>query len=52
MNITNVSDVVQAAELGGLSYEERMALFINLYNAVIVHALVAFGPAGSLPGAK
>lgn len=31
-------------DLTPLNREDRMALFINLYNANIVHALVAHGP--------
>lgn len=34
---------LQTASFAGLSREDRIALFINLYNALIVHATVSFG---------
>ncbi|KAL4422375.1 hypothetical protein ABPG75_008572 [Micractinium tetrahymenae] len=37
---------LQKVDLAQLSSrEERMAFFINIYNALVVHALVVFGPA-------
>lgn len=32
-------------DLVPLSRDERLAFFINIYNALVVHALVAIGPA-------
>lgn len=40
---------LQAVDLAPLSREELMCMFINLYNALIIHAHVAFGaPASAL----
>ncbi|KAK9842350.1 hypothetical protein WJX81_008014 [Elliptochloris bilobata] len=36
---------LQVVDMAGLSREERMAFYINVYNQLIVHALVLFGPA-------
>ncbi len=30
-----------------MSRDERMAFFINIYNALVVHAMALFGPAES-----
>ncbi len=30
-----------------MSRDERMAFFINIYNALVVHAMALFGPAKS-----
>jgi glutaredoxin len=38
---------VQLSELLSLSREEKMSFFINVYNALVIHALVAVGPATS-----
>lgn len=35
---------LQQVELSGLDRQERMCFFINLYNAMIVHALTVYGP--------
>lgn len=39
---------LQKVEIAPLDREERMAFFINIYNAVVVHALAVFGPASNL----
>lgn len=41
----NAAAELQRVKLEGLSREQRMAFFINLYNALIVHAMVR--PAGN-----
>ncbi|KAK9830046.1 hypothetical protein WJX72_009394 [[Myrmecia] bisecta] len=38
---------LQRVDLTSLSREERMAFFINIYNALVVHALTTFGPAAN-----
>ncbi|KAL3162490.1 hypothetical protein ABBQ32_010153 [Trebouxia sp. C0010 RCD-2024] len=45
---TNVTAELQKVEVASLDREERMAFFINIYNAVVVHALAVFGPASNL----
>lgn len=42
---TRAAGELQKVQLEGLSREERMAFFINIYNALIVHGLVQFGTA-------
>lgn len=44
----NATAELQKVELAPLSREERMAFFINIYNAVVVHALAVFAPASNL----
>ena len=44
----NATAELQNVDVVSLSREERMAFFINIYNAVVVHALAVFGPASSL----
>ena len=44
----NATAELQKVELMPLTREERMAFFINIYNAVVVHALAIFGPASNL----
>ena len=44
----NATAELQKVDVTALSREERMAFFINIYNAVVVHALVVFGPASNL----
>ena len=35
-------------DVTSLSREERIAFFLNTYNALVVHALATFGPASNL----
>lgn len=35
-------------DVTSLDAAERRAFFINIYNAVVVHALASFGPASNL----
>ena len=35
---------LQRVDLSGLDKAERMCFFINLYNALIIHALTVYGP--------
>jgi len=44
----NATAELQNADVASLNREERMAFFINIYNAVVVHALAVFGPASNL----
>ena len=44
----NATAELQNVDVVSLSREERMAFFINIYNAVVVHALAVFGPASNL----
>ena len=44
----NATAELQKADLTALNREERMAFFINIYNAIVVHALAVFGPASNL----
>ena len=44
----NATAELQKVDVASLSREERMAFFINIYNAVVVHALAVFGPASNL----
>ena len=34
-------------DVTNLSREERIAFFLNTYNALVVHALATFGPASN-----
>jgi glutaredoxin len=38
---------LQAVDLGGMSMQEAMCFWINMYNSLIVHAVCVFGPATS-----
>lgn len=38
---------LQTTDLGGMSIEEAMSFWINMYNSLIVHAVCVFGPATS-----
>jgi len=44
----NATAELQKVDVVSLNREERMAFFINIYNAVVVHALAVFGPASNL----
>ena len=44
----NATSELQKVDIALLNQEERMAFFINIYNAVVVHALAVFGPASNL----
>lgn len=44
----NATAELQKADVTSLSREERIAFFINIYNAIVVHALAVFGPASNL----
>jgi hypothetical protein len=44
----NSTAELQKVDVVSLNREERMAFFINIYNAVVVHALAVFGPASNL----
>ncbi len=44
----NATAELQRVDVVSLNREERMAFFINIYNAVVVHALAVFGPASNL----
>ena len=35
-------------DLSSLSVPQRKALFINLYNSIIIHGLTEFGPASNI----
>lgn len=35
---------LQRVDVGGLTREEKLAFFINTYNALVIHAYVEFGP--------
>lgn len=43
----NATAELQRVDLTLLSREEKMAFFINIYNAIVVHALAEFGPASN-----
>lgn len=43
----NATAELQRVDVGLLSCEEKMAFFINIYNAIVVHALAQFGPASN-----
>ncbi|CAL5220200.1 g2173 [Coccomyxa viridis] len=38
---------LQKLDISGFSRQERMAFWINMYNVLVVHALVVFGPASN-----
>ena len=44
----NATAELQKCDVAPLNRTERMAFFINIYNAVVVHALAVFGPASNL----
>lgn len=44
----NATAELQTVDVASLNQQERMAFFINIYNAVVVHALAVFGPASNL----
>ena len=44
----NATAELQKADVSELGRDERMAFFINIYNAIVVHALAVFGPASNL----
>lgn len=44
----NATAELQKVDIASLDQPERMAFFINVYNAVVVHALAVFGPASNL----
>ena len=39
---------LQKVDLSGLGESQRKALFINLYNSIIIHGLTEFGPASNI----
>ena len=39
---------LQRVKLDGLSREETLAFFINIYNALVIHATVLRGPPANL----
>ena len=39
---------LQKVDLSSLSVPQRKALFINLYNSIIIHGLTEFGPASNI----
>ena len=43
----NATAELQRVDVGLLSLEEKMAFFVNIYNAIVVHALAQFGPASN-----
>lgn len=43
----NATAELQRVDVALLSREEKMAFFINIYNAIVVHALAEFGPASN-----
>ena len=43
----NATAELQRVNVGLLSREEKMAFFVNIYNAIVVHALAEFGPASN-----
>ena len=44
----NATAELQKVDIASLDRQERKAFFINIYNAVVVHALAVFGPASNL----
>ena len=44
----NATAELQKADVSQLGREERMAFFVNIYNAIVVHALAVFGTASNL----
>ena len=44
----NATAELQRVDVSLLSRDEKMAFFINIYNALVVHALAVFGPASNL----
>ena len=39
---------LQKVDLASLNENQRKALFINLYNSIIIHGLTEFGPASNI----